>query len=669
MNQKLDTLFILLCVHIYKVNLTPLLLHFFTTLTYLSFLACNTVQTSVYVHNDFRPFARILGDANRVIDRKQELPLFAEAYLPSCSSRQLNSGFSYSWKVSHGSVLLIEPELTSKFSSFIIKPYSLEPNKVYDITLTVTGKSQRAVINTISVTVTSSITADVKGGNRFSMYPSTSLLLDASSNNDNLDINEILTFKWTCIRSFPLGDCSGITLEYFRDRFNRPVPSILAVNTGDEYVCQPGTVIITLAVTSNLVAETSYNEIYITIVNVDTPIIRSLSATTGRSKFNINENIVLEGIVGIPINATVSWSSLNINLRTISITPVSTFMLRSTASIQNLIIKPYSLPEGSKLTFTLTAKSATKSVSSSIEIVTNTPPTNGILNVHPKIGIELNDEFTLSSYFWADEDIPLSYDFLYSFDTTSSTFTLKSRSEANIAVVYLTANSMYYKSKINVTVVGNVYDSFDAFSSSSVPVTVLPWKFTSREFDSRITLELSDLKSRADPTNTDGISQLASILNRVDCTSSPNCTLLNRNSCIYTPNTCGKCINGFFGDEADSNTLCTSNILKSPKRCPNDCNNKGICIYISIKSNKNIESCSTADPTCYAECQCNSGFGSINCNKTTNELQKASEYRVSMINIIENAVITTESVKPQAVNGWINNLAELGINFLTINTL
>jgi len=45
-------------------------------------------------------------------------------------------------------------------------------------------------------------------------------------------------------------------------------------------------------------------------------------------------------------------------------------------------------------------------------------------------------------------------------------------------------------------------------------------------------------------------------LNSVDCSTAPDCAALGRNLCTYTANTCGSCINGFYGVSGDSNTRC-----------------------------------------------------------------------------------------------------------------
>ena len=119
----------------------------------------------MFVNDDYRPYAQILGESDRQIDRRQEITLYADAYLPSCSSQLVRSGFSYSWKISESGVDLLNG-LSSTSSTFTIKAGVLAAYKVYDISLTVTAlKSGRAITNSIHVSVISSVTANIKGIN------------------------------------------------------------------------------------------------------------------------------------------------------------------------------------------------------------------------------------------------------------------------------------------------------------------------------------------------------------------------------------------------------------------------------------------------------------------------------------------------------------------------
>ena len=74
----------------------------------------------------------------------------------------MRSGFTYSWKVSERGIDMLG--LSSSSSIFTVKPGVLKAYKVYEISLTVTAlKSGRAITNSIHVSVTSSVTANVKG--------------------------------------------------------------------------------------------------------------------------------------------------------------------------------------------------------------------------------------------------------------------------------------------------------------------------------------------------------------------------------------------------------------------------------------------------------------------------------------------------------------------------
>ena len=122
------------------------------------------MKTTVYIHDDYRPYVQILGDPNRVLDRRQGLSLVADAYLPSCSSTFSRSGFTYSWRVSQGGIDVIDNAMLASSATYTISPGSLIPYKAYDVTLTVTSsKSGRGVTNIVHVNVIATVKANIKG--------------------------------------------------------------------------------------------------------------------------------------------------------------------------------------------------------------------------------------------------------------------------------------------------------------------------------------------------------------------------------------------------------------------------------------------------------------------------------------------------------------------------
>ena len=361
------------------------------------------------------------------------------------------------------------------------------------------------------------------------MYPDSTLLLDASSNLADIMADETLTFTWSCLRTKPyVGPCNGITISNNLDTMSKDVnvPSILSIVTGNETVCEAGTIIVTLVVGSSVVFETAYNDVTVVIISKNTPIIVSLINSNVKSnsisKINVDDKLQISGIISIPINATVTWNISNsINLNTVSLTPTSVFMYRTKASTISLLLAPNSLPQGTSLTITLTCKSTTSTTRSSIVINTNSPPSDGSFIVDPTAGIELKDLFSMSASLWIDDDYPLSYEFLYYFNSNSSssssssgssTLVLRSRSQIPSAMVYLSANTMNTTSI--AIIIARVYDGLDAYTSLSLPVTVSTQQLSPAEYGNLIGTSVNSLKSRADPLDTDGIAQLTTIMNR-----------------------------------------------------------------------------------------------------------------------------------------------------------
>ena len=356
------------------------------------------------------------------------------------------------------------------------------------------------------------------------MYPDSTLLLDASSNLADIMADEKLTFTWSCLRTKPyVGPCDGITLSNNLDTMGRGVnvPSILSIVTGDETVCEAGSITVTLAVGSSVVFETAYSDVTIVIISKNTPIIESLInsniKSNGVSKINVGDKLQISGVISIPVNASVTWNiSDSINLNTASLTPTSVFMYRTKASTVSLLLKPNSLPQGASLTITLTCKSTTRTTRSSIVVNTNSPPSDGSFIVDPTTGVELRDLFSMSASLWTDEDYPLSYEFLYYFNSTrtssSSTLVLRSRTQIPSAMVYLSANSMNATSI--AIIIAKVYDGLDAYTTLSLPVTVCTQQLSPVEYGNLIGTSVNSLKSRADPLDTDGIAQLTTMMNR-----------------------------------------------------------------------------------------------------------------------------------------------------------
>lgn len=79
------------------------------------------------------------------------------------------------------------------------------------------------------------------------------------------------------------------------------------------------------------------------------------------------------------------------------------------------VLSTRSLDASHQYTYTATLSSiaAAQSASAQITVYHNAPPTSGVLFVEPKVGVAWETHFATESYGWTDEDLPLSYSFVY----------------------------------------------------------------------------------------------------------------------------------------------------------------------------------------------------------------------------------------------------------------
>ena len=106
---------------------------------------------------------------------------------------------------------------------------------------------------------------------------------------------------------------------------------------------------------------------------------------------------------------------------------------------------------------------------------------------------------------------------------------------------------------------GYVYDILNAASNASFLVNVM-------ESDYNATLFIeSSLKKNIPLGDTNKIIQtinvLSSIISSKNCSNSPNCALLNRESCLEEANTCGSCLSSYKGVSGNSNSRCVLDSL------------------------------------------------------------------------------------------------------------
>ena len=168
--------------------------------------------------------------------------------------------------------------------------------------------------------------------------------------------------------------------------------------------------------------------------------------------------------------------------------------------------------------------------------------------------------------------------------------------------------------------------------------------------------------------------------------SSSNCVSLNRNPCSDTPQTCGKCLDGFLGISGAANQQCKTasagggigeacaadvDCLYGPcqnkvcsaayKQCPSlipgdSCSGHGSCSYTD-PSGKKIPRCVETDVNCFVGCVCADGYGGSECGYDPDSLAVRASMRRLMC---ESLLNTTKQSVPSAelVESMISSLRQ-----------
>jgi hypothetical protein len=164
------------------------------------------------------------------------------------------------------------------------------------------------------------------------------------------------------------------------------------------------------------------------------------------------------------------------------------------------------------------------------------------------------------------------------------------------------------------------------------------------------------------------VNNVASTVNVVNCTGTPNCLNLNRDNCSMTGATCGSCFKHYLGVVGDSNTRCNSNstiiigadgtkcgknsdcqynncvnsiCTAPPLACPtNDpgliCSGHGTCTYSDL-SGAVRSSCSIFDNSCTTACLCSNGYGGLDCSLSDAEVNIVDSVRTELCTALVSA--------------------------------
>lgn len=310
-----------------------------------------------------------------------------------------------------------------------------------------------------------------------------------------------------------------------------------------------------------------------------------------------------------------------------------------------------------------------------IVLPVNAPPTGGYLQVLPTSGYSLSTIFAMATTGWStdSDNLPLRYFFSYQLSAFKGALVLSVLSPKPYTTSPLPPGlpSLKYA----VSVFGTALDMYGAQASAQEYVTAepnpneSPTKYLNNVLAKSIASGDLDLTFQT-------INLVSSAVSTVNCSASPNCSTLHRDSCYFTINTCGSCSSGYYGVSGDSNKkcfsklnpsggegfpchsnstclygLCQQNVCTTPnKGCQsvspdNVCSNNGACLFRDASGNA-LTKCLITSPFCYANCKCTPGYGGVDCSLDPPARAKREAARVFMCSALLQAV----SVSPKTVH-------------------
>jgi hypothetical protein len=438
---------------------------------------------------------------------------------------------------------------SKQYYSYKLQPFSLAAGKVYTIQVTAVD-TDSALSSSASVTVrvvASSVVAVIAQGATASVYQGANTTLSANPSFDQ-DIDPTvatgaaagLAFKWSCQQTLPT---PATTCP-----FNRPhgstkeqlavvAPSSLEVGT---------TALITVTVTSG--GRSSSASIAVSVQSNDRPLV-AITSFMSSGVVVPDRPMALSGLALATAGGYTSWSvsDTSLALDAVSLTPVSNVFVAKGFTTVLLVLPANVMTPGSKLTFTLSCKSATTGFSNTAKmtVMVNKPPYGGVFKVNPDSGTELTDTFTFTASQWSSQSLPLNYAFGFISPSTGAYSTVQQLSQKIFTTSSLPRGQDTLKYALTAQLV--VYDSLLSSTLTTRQVTVRPAVISGSSLTNVITTQL------ANPAKAVQILSVAvALVNSVSCVAAPNCTAVNRLPCKAVQNTCGSCnAPGMLGDYRD----------------------------------------------------------------------------------------------------------------------
>jgi hypothetical protein len=644
------------------------------------------------------------------IFRNTSLLITGDAYTTVCGREEKRrADLFFNWSLySDSNVLLSSSEMRSVSMNpreFKLPMYWLAVGSLYKLTLTVTHlQSTKSSSASVGISIKSGdLMCVLVGGDEVGLRVDGSVTLDLSRSYDSNVDNSVppsLFFELRCIQISPSyrGSCpslifsstlsfstvnvtSNSSLLVVGDVFQIVITGKSSISGGDPRSCE--------------------RVIRMPILAAQSPLVK-LEVLSG-SKMNPSSKLKILGRVDMGSSGEVRWSvdDDSIVLSSVSLSPLSRSLPSSPANsphVLSFVIVGNSLPPQSSFKFTLSCSLVNGfSSSNSLTITTNSPPFGGTLEVLPVVGVMLETVFSILSFDWVDEDLPLSYEFGYlssSSPSSSGAVMFRSKSQLSSASTFLPAGpqrSNLNRSVPNLTCVVMVFDQLHSSSHTVSHVLVEEMEISVDDLGLFLLNGVNSSRMNSDPGELKNALALATtMLNRVNCSGAPDCVSLNRMDCWSTEGTCGDCVPGYFGLMGSSNTPCLSSSLFSPsapslilvcdsdadcadgwfqecnlqlkicqsiqQTCSHSCSDHGQCMFASkYDLNETMDECGVLDGSCVPRCKCEEGFKGSSCSLTEEEFAKQVDLRHLMVETVRE-LMGRENVEASNVKSWMKTL-------------
>ena len=694
------------------VQLPAGLLYAITTYSF-HFVACNWMQRcsgatyfiTKYNRSTSVPTTSIAGPTVRYINVYNDLILNAIVHANPCADSTVTQ---ISWKILLAGIELDVINHSNESSKFYLPGYSLKMNSQYLVRLVVTIPLTFEVFTyTVQVIVNARTYADVvpiiQQGSAISLSAGQSIFLNGNLSFDRTlspkfqSKDTSLVFSWSCnaLSSNVSNSCNFLAILPGKtgSRFSSVLVTANSAAIGSIFS-------VTMTISKGSISNQASIKLHIVQFLDNSCTVEINPLKYGGSNVFIGQKLKLISGGAATSSKNLSWSVTNLDVNAISAGATSRLFQVSKA---NSILQPFnfdlsvlanSFSFGITYTFTLSCISLNSDSSeivpyASIDIFPNQPPIPGIFIVFPQSGVELIDMFGLYALYWYSEHIPLYYQF--GFISPGTGYCLEAQHKSEVSYAFKAFPSGHPSKSYLLRITLDVFDSIGSNYSIFNDTTVLP----SQQSLLTISSAISALNKSLDgPHETMyKLSMYSTRFNRANCSISPNCSLLNRQSCLNTDYTCGPCLVSFTGQSGDSNTKCTQTIssqrkllsdanssfcrndndcdafqqciegvcVNSQQDCPNMCSQHGNCSFVLTKTGLPTKTCTYYDTSCTSICSCAYGYSGVACAQTSVQLATSIGIRCSMVRSLWMS-IQKSNVDGDSISNWINLVNSLSFN-------